>query len=113
MESLDRVPQLKRSNDAVNSMMKLATHASLEADGSDGAYGNKRYQAYREQLINNNLNGDLSPATSDILFAQANCGNHDVAITDTVIHGMLGHNHIKRLRSFISLLKGCGFFSEG
>ena len=67
----------------VHELLKTAEDIGLEADGSDGAYSNVKYHAYREVLPTE------AEQQADLKRTARLCGNHGTHITTAVTEGIL------------------------
>ena len=90
-EALDVVPSVAPFQKVADDILATA-HLSMDADGSDGAFGNLKYQAWR-----------------DIDWRQP-CGNHDVNLSDGLVEALMDKEVIQQLTSFINMLRAGGFF---
>ena len=102
-EGLDLSPQTEEQN-VCNEILSTA-FCKAELDGSDGAYPNRRYDAWRSSPEGG------CPVPRELLL----CLNHSVHIPATVLErfitGKPGNtNTISRLQSFVSLLRTANYF---
>ena len=90
-ESLDVVPSVAPFQNVADDILATAD-LSMDADGSDGAFGNLKYQAWR-----------------DVSWRQS-CGNHDINLSDGLVENLMDKEVIQQLTSFITMLRTGGFF---
>ena len=95
--SLDTNPQVEPLQNEAEEIMQTASVAAMECDGSDGAFSNLKYQAWRESSF-------------DMARHVEMCGNHTTALTDGNVEEHLGRSYVSKLRSFLTLLRAGGFF---
>ncbi len=95
----DKCPQIEKLQTGVEKILKKSVIAG-EIDCVDGAYSNRKYEAWREGLV-----GDDVPAHSSVI-----CGNHSNHLTDQNAEGLLAKREIKYLTAMCSLFRTCNYF---
>lgn len=99
--SMHDAPQVSEMQTIATNIVRTAKTVGIEGNGSDGAFGNLKYHAFREH--HDGL-GD------DVQTLEQLCGNHSTKITEDALETLLGKDHITKLAAFTTLLRSGGFF---
>ena len=102
LNCLDRSPQSKESRECASEILKHADLAA-ELDGEDGAFSNKKYEAFRTMM----------PDSHAFPRGVVDCGDHESHHTDQLIeelHNCRGSMVVSRTTGFLNFMRSANFY---